>query len=391
VKLHDRYPVEGTHPLIYIGHRPYKSEACQRKVSKQWYYEYNHDGRKHSGALKTSNKQAAIKATWAVVQRIERGESQQVRRRVDWEEFTGAYIELKRNKNRAPKTIEKYEYVLAQLVAFARERDRLSPGAFTSSDYWAFNGKMMKDGMADKTRADRLTIVKQVFKWGHQKAKLLSVNPVADEELPEAESARQPCFTPEQVRALLSNADPHEGAIYAVMAYTGMRFGEVRDLEWCDLDLGHGLHGWVTIQRGGSNGTTKGKCTRRIPINRELRPVLETLPAREGRLFSARPSPKYPDGDNPLSERRLLISLKRLCKRCGFKDPDQYKLHTFRHAFASMLARNNVAYKHALAFMGHKDSAILDLYFTMFDKDAELAIGTINYPSAAPEQDRKAS
>ncbi|MDB4877281.1 MAG: hypothetical protein JWM41_3727 [Gemmatimonadetes bacterium] len=56
-----------------------------------------------------------------------------------------------------------------------------------------------------------------------------------------------------------------------------------------------------------------------------------------------------------------------------------------------MLARNNVAYKHALAFMGHKDSAILDLYFTMFDKDAELAIGTIQYPAAAPEQDRKAS
>ena len=44
----------------------------------------------------------------------------------------------------------------------------------------------------------------------------------------------------------------------------------------------------------------------------------------------------HPDGGGPVDERRLLRSLKRLCRRCKFTKPDQYKLHTFRHAFASM-------------------------------------------------------
>jgi integrase len=73
------------------------------------------------------------------------------------------------------------------------------------------------------------------------------------------------------------------------------------------------------------------------------------------------------------------MALKRLCRRIEFENPDQYKLHTFRHAFASMLARNTVAYKYALEFMGHQDSEILSLYYRQFDDVAHQAIGTIAY------------
>jgi integrase len=391
VKLYDRHPVEGTSPLVYIGHRPFKNKGGQRKISKTYFYEYNHEGRKHSGPLKTSNKQAAIKAAWALVQRIERGEGQPVRRRIEWEEFTKEYINLKRNKNRAPKTIEKYELVLGQLATFSQEAGRRDPKDFKASDYWAFNGKMTKDGLEGKTRADRLTIVKQIFKWGHRTAKYLAANPLEGEQIPPAESKPQPCFTPDQVHTLLAKADPHEARIFAVMAYTGMRFGEVRDLEWSDFDFAQGNHGWVIVRRGGSNNMTKGKRSRRIPLNAELRRVLDGMTKGDGRVFFARPSKKFPNGDSPISERRLLVSLKRLCKRCGFNKPDQYKLHTFRHVFASMLARTHISYKYALSFMGHSSSDILDLYYQMFDKDAETAIGTIQFTPNATGQDRKAS
>ena len=76
------------------------------------------------------------------------------------------------------------------------------------------------------------------------------------------------------------------------------------------------------------------------------------------------------------------MSLKRLCRRLGFDNPHQYKLHTFRHTFASMLARNQVSHKYALEFMGHRSSEILDLYYTQFDDTAVEAINTINYVRA---------
>ena len=124
---------------------------------------------------------------------------------------------------------------------------------------------------------------------------------------------------------------------------------------------------------------------RRIPIHPTLRKTLERLPRDFDRVFTTRASHKHPDGGGPINERRLLLSLKRLCRRCEFVNPNQYKLHTFRHAFASMCARNNISYKYALEWMGHKSSDILDLYYTMFDETAEAAIRTIEY-AAKPQK-----
>lgn len=384
MKLRDRTLVEGTMPSVYIGHREFKDRITgQMKTRRKWHAEFNHDGRKFDEPLRTSNKQAAIRAAHKIIERIERGDTRQVQRKVEWQEMWDGYIKFLQTKGRAPKTLEKYEFVLTRFMEFAKERKRLRPGSVTPADFWAFNHKMTGDGLHQKTKGDRLIIIKQWWKWATLKAKppMLAVNHLAAEEIEEGESSVQPCFTPEQVCVLLANAcKDHERIIYAVMAYLGLRFGEVRDLEWGDFNFNQGDHGWVTIQRGGSNNSTKGKMNRRIPVNEALRKILDELPRRDGvRIFFQRPSTHYPKGDRPLSERRLLLSLKRLCKRCGFQNPQQYKLHTFRHAFASMLARSNVGYKQALAWMGHQDSKILDLYITMFDPDAERAMKTLVY------------
>jgi site-specific recombinase XerD len=50
-----------------------------------------------------------------------------------------------------------------------------------------------------------------------------------------------------------------------------------------------------------------------------------------------------------VTERQLLKRVKELCQTCGFEDPRQYKLHSFRHHFASLCANHNVAYRKALA------------------------------------------
>lgn len=111
------------------------------------------------------------------------------------------------------------------------------------------------------------------------------------------------------------------------------------------LEPDRGHQGFIAVRRGGSSGKTKSRRIRHIPIHPKLRDLLDALPRSFERVFTARPSGKYLDGGGPIDERRLLTSLKRLCRRCEFANPDQYKLHTFRHAFASMCARNNISYK----------------------------------------------
>jgi hypothetical protein len=77
--------------------------------------------------------------------------------------------------------------------------------------------------------------------------------------------------------------------------------------------------------------------------------------------------------------------------KSGFEDPRRYKLHSFRHHFASLCANHNVAYRKALAWLGHSSSQMLDLYYHLHDEDSQQAImalartdGTLASDSAEP-------
>ena len=75
-----------------------------------------------------------------------------------------------------------------------------------------------------------------------------------------------------------------------------------------------------------------------------------------------------------VTERRLLKRVKELCRECAFENPRQYKLHSFRHHFASLCANHNVAYRKALAWLGHSSSEMLDLYYHLHDEDSQKAM-----------------
>ncbi len=232
--------------------------------------------------------------------------------------------------------------------------------AFVEKDFWSFRKWMVEDQqLAPKTVVDRLTIVKQLFKFA-AKEKLILVNPVAGASVPEAPAAVQPCFLPEQVGALMAAANPFMAVVIAILVFTGMRVGELRELRWSDVLFGQGATGFIVVQRGGSGGTTKSRRIRRVPIHPELRKVLEKLPCTFERVVTAPPCIKYRNGGAPINDRTILKHLKALCGKCKFPDPDSFKTHSLRHAFCSMCARNNVSYKYALEWMGHSNSEILD-------------------------------
>jgi integrase len=391
MKLAGRHAVEGTEPTIYIGHRPYRDQRTGKaRVSKTWYAEYCLEAKRHYEALGTSNKAAAVKQAHAIIHRIDRGSPSKPNRRVDIATLRRDYMQMLCDRERAPKTIEKYKYVLGEFEKWAKENDHRYASSLDVRSFWAFNRAMIASNLSEKTRYDRLIIIKQLMKWAHR-ARRIGANPFDGISIQKPEATEQPCFTPQQVVTLLDKADPRERIIFATMAYAGLRFGECRELRWSTVLCDRGRHGFIAVRRGGSSGKTKSKRVRHIPIHSELRELFDASTQMFDRVFTARPSDKHPDGGGPIDERRLLRSLKRLCRRCEFVNPDQYKLHTFRHAFASMCARNNISYKYALEWMGHKSSDILDLYYTMYDETAEAAMATIDYAGHRPNANTPAA
>lgn len=394
MNLVDRQLVEGTSPAGYIGHRQYIDRATGRaKVCKPWYAEFSHGGAKIHRALRTTNKSVAISRAHELCRRIGAGENLKASPSgLTLQELVNEYMTVQRGKNRAPKTIVKYEHVLKVLVEFAAAKSAKLARQFTSILFWAFAQKLIDDKLSEKTRYNYLTIVKQLFRWAHG-AKRIGENLIKGEELKEPAPTDQPCFTPAQATAILEATDDRNRALYSFLIHTGARFGEAATLRWSDLQLNQGAHGFVIIQRGGSSGRTKGRKDRRIPLHPALRAELDQVPrhAANDLVFRAHPSAKYPDGSGPIDNRRALVGLKRLCKKLKFADYKRFKLHTFRHVFASMLAAKQISYKYALEFMGHTESQILDLYYKMYDPVAEEAILAVTLPKLATNPSGPAS
>jgi len=75
-----------------------------------------------------------------------------------------------------------------------------------------------------------------------------------------------------------------------------------------------------------------------------------------------------------ITERCLLQRLKTLCEVCEFENPRQYKFRSFRHHFASLCANRHMAHRKALAWLGHRSSEMLDLYYHLHDEDSQQAM-----------------
>ena len=223
---------------------------------------------------------------------------------------------------------------------------------------------LVEKGYADKTVYGALTLAKQVFKWGFQEGRLREYR-LGAARIAKAKARPQPCFTTDQVELIVANSAGVEKAALATLAYAGLRIGELEQLQWPDVELDRGDLGMFHIRRGGSSGTTKDKEHRFVPISPRIRPLLEALPRVDERVF--------PD----ISERKLLKRLKQLCGEVGLANPKHYKLHSFRHHFASMCANHGVAHRKALAWLGHSSSDMLDLYYHLHDADSQAAMKSL--------------
>jgi len=185
---------------------------------------------------------------------------------------------------------------------------------------------------------------------------------LAGATFPKARAKPQPCFTSAQVDELMDEAAGEEKAAFALMGYGGLRIGEVEQLRWEDLHAQDGTWTMIHVRRGGSHGRPKDKQERFVPVHPKVAVPLGPAGTKKGPVFRT------------VTARKLLKRLKQLCVRCRFDSPRQYKLHSFRHHFASLCANHQVAYRKALTWLGHSSSEMLDLYYHLRDEDSRQAM-----------------
>jgi site-specific recombinase XerD len=358
MKLVNRERVDGTQ--ITIGKRVYYKDG-KRIVATKFSTEYTDlNGKQFCRSLETTNVAQARRKVIKIQEQLERGIDQISPLKITIDEIINKYFETVKIKGSAPKTVRKYHADLDKLKDFCHDNNIRMARQFTENDLYSYRQHLIDKDYADKTVQGAVVVAKQMFKWAWRQ-KLILIYCLEAVSFPKAKAGPQPCFTSEQVDSLIQKATEQEKLAFALMGYAGLRIGEVEQLRWEDIIAKGKQFTMIHIRHGGSNGTTKDREERFVPIYPK---IAELLPRKKnsGVLLPN------------IKARKLLERIKILCAECKFDDPEQYKLHTFRHHFASLCANHHIAYRKVLAWLGHSSSDILDLYYHLHDEDSQNAM-----------------
>jgi integrase len=170
----------------------------------------------------------------------------------------------------------------------------------------------------------------------------------------------------DEIGAIIQNVTPPAIKLMVIVAATtALRRSEVRGLKWSDLDLSLC---WIYLARGVvRKWTTKMKTEasrKGIPMMPELAVALEkwrleTLYNQDSDWVFASP---YTEGKRPYyGESAMENHILPAARKAGITK--QVGWHTFRHSYATLLARKNEPIKVAQELLRHSSSRLtLDLY-----------------------------
>lgn len=164
--------------------------------------------------------------------------------------------------------------------------------------------------------------------------------------LPEIPQREQRCFTEDEMRKIINSLEGQWRALYATMAGTGLRCGEVFGLHVEDLDLSScRIHVRRSVWRG-QEVTVKTKSgNRTVDVEPALAEMLrQRLNGRSaGRVFQTR-------NGTPFSKDNVRRKLVSVLDKLGLK---RGGLHAFRHGRVSVLQENGVPGDLVKEWIGH--------------------------------------
>jgi integrase len=191
---------------------------------------------------------------------------------------------------------------------------------------------------------------------------------LTSDDLPKLPAGRQQrALHPDELERLLQAAAADRlGALWLLLARTGLRLGEARALRWSDLDPEAGV---LVVQRSLPAGASSPKAPKTAA---GLRPVLlssrlvdvlrehRRLQAEERRRGGAR----YADRQlvfctrygTPLRAENLLRRFRQLLLRAGL--PSHYRIHDLRHTAISHQLAAGLSVPEVAASAGHASPAV---------------------------------
>lgn len=210
-----------------------------------------------------------------------------------------------------------------------------------------FNGQPI----TPRTRIKIINVLHGVFARA-RKVWDLPLNPAADVERPHQRySGDIEGYSPEEVHVLIrAAADERDAAVYATAAFTGLRMGELRALQWRDVDFPRSVIRVRASYAAGELSSPRSGRIRSVPMVDEVARQLARLGERES--FTRDDDVVFAEVDGTwLQDDRLRRRYEVAMRSAGLR---RLRFHDLRHTFGS-LAITRADIVEVQAWMGHAD------------------------------------
>ncbi len=330
------------------------------------------DGKHCRQSLGTANKKIAIQKGMKIEVDLLSGHFQQPLPEATIQSAYEAYVDFHRTAGKAKKTLAKYTGILTIFIAFLAEHRITRLTKFNAVWFDKFRAFRAPNVRA-RTLYGTSNEVKQFFKWCRSR-KLIAENPIADYKL--AKPIMEPKEGPglEQVDRILKATPKSKRAMIAVLAFTGMRAGELQRLQPRDIDL---AGNWIyVVSRAGLE--TKTRLSRKVPIHPRLRVFLELrFVANEQAmwcsLYAGKADSIRKETTGSITKRlneefqEVLSKLKMPTGR-----DHGFTLHSLRRFFETFTVNAGIPQRVIDTWLGHRsDRSMASVYYRLKDEDSQ--------------------
>jgi integrase len=284
-----------------------------------------------------------------------------------------------------PSTVRGYEGSLRRYVLPGLGGARLSD--VTRNHLQDLADELLGEGFDPSTVRNAIMPLRAIYRRAVKRGEV-AVNPTHDLDLPAVRGRRDRFATPEEAASLIDALTVQDRPFWATAFYAGLRRGELRALDWGDVDTAAGVihvrDGWDPKE--GRIAPKSHKGARRVPLIGGVRDVLvehRMTTWSEGFVFGR--APDLVMAPTTFQERAdkawAVAGLARITP------------HECRHTFASLMIEAGVNAKALSEFLGHSSIQVTyDTYgHLMPGSEAEAACRLEALLDGAEERSRAAA
>jgi integrase len=323
----------------------------------KWYIRYRDpQGRDVRQSTEAKTKRKAMTELARVLSSLEDGSYQEKKRQneVGFFEIVDDFLEYGRSHKRSwdkdERSIHKLRAFFGNVLVSQIRRHHIEQYIAERRKDSPRTGKQGKPATINR----ELACLRTIFRRAVDSGKLAS-SPMRSFKLLPEDNVRDRVLTEDEYQRFVECAPEHLKPVIIMAWETGMRKGEILNLNWSQVDLKKGL---IRLEASGTK-TGKGRI---VPISPWLHEILKPMQKDLGPVFVYKGKPL----------RDIRTGFHKACRDAGIQN---FWFHDLRHCFVTNSRRKGVPDRIIMAITGHTTMECFKRYDSISVDDLKRAVG----------------